>query len=73
MEIGFSHGVLCDSYEEQANKQGYTLRFKAKNFEQIKSSYNTLRINGYLTDSQADTICKKIQKRLVKNLIPLDK
>ena len=27
-----------------------------------------LRIHGYLTDSQADMVCKKIQKNLVKNI-----
>ena len=68
MEVGFRHGALCDSYEKQANEQGFTLGDKAELFDKIAFSYNLLRIHGYLTDSQTDMICKKIQKQLVKNL-----
>lgn len=68
MEIGFRHGALCDSYEKQANEQGFSLGDKAELFDKIGHSYNMLRVNGYLTDSQADMVCKKIQKNLVKSL-----
>ena len=68
MEIGFYHGALADDYEKQANEQGFTLGNKAELFKDIKHSYNMLRVHGYLTDSHADSICKKIQKDLVKNL-----
>jgi hypothetical protein len=73
MEVGFHHGVLCDSYEKQANSQGFTLGDKAKLYEDIGHSWNMLRIHGYLTDSQADSICKKIQKNLCMNLKRLPK
>lgn len=72
-QIGFHHGALADSYEKQANEQGYTLGDKADTFDKIGFSYNMLRIHGYLTDSQADSICQKIQKKLVANLHPLVK
>lgn len=68
MEIGFRHGVLCDSYEQQANEQGFTLGDKAKLFDKIGYAYNLLRIQGYLTDSQSDMVRKKIQKNLVKSI-----
>lgn len=68
MEIGFHHGALCDSYEKQANKQGFTLGDKAELFDKIAFSYNMLRIHVFLTDKQADMVCNKIQKQLVKNL-----
>jgi hypothetical protein len=68
MEIGFYHGALCDSYEQQANEQGFTLGDKADLFDKIGYAYNLLRIQGYLTDSQADIVCKKIQKNLVKSI-----
>lgn len=68
--IGFNHGALADSYEKQANEQGYTLGEKAEMFDKIAFSYNMLRMHGYLTDKQADSICQKIQKRLVSNLKP---
>ena len=73
MEVGFHHGALCDSYEKQANEQGFTLVDKAELFDKISFSYNMLRIHGYLTDKQADIVCKKIQKQLIKNLKPLEK
>ena len=73
MEVGFRHGAMCDSYEKQANKQGFTLGEKAELFEKIGFSYNLLRIHGYLTDSQADIVCKKIQKNLVKSLSKIKK
>lgn len=72
MEVGFNHGALCDSYEKQANEQGFTLGDKAELFDKVAYSYNLLRIHGYLTDSQADSVCEKIQKQLVKNLKPLE-
>ena len=72
MEVGFYHGALSDNYEKQANDQGFTLGDKAKLFEDIKHSYNMLRLHGYLTDNQADSVCRKIQKNLVKNLKRLD-
>ena len=59
MEIKFGHGALCDSYEQQANRQGFTLGDKEELFDKVKYSYNFLWVHGYLTDSQADTICKK--------------
>ena len=72
MEVGFRHGALCDSYEKQANEQGFTLGGQAELFYKVAFSYNLLRIHGYLTDSQADMVCKKIQKQLMKNLKPLE-
>lgn len=37
-KIGFQHGALCDSYEKQANEQGYTLGEKAELFDKIAFS-----------------------------------
>ena len=71
METGFRHGALCDSYEKQANDQGFTLGNAAELFDRIAHSYNMLRIRGYLTDGQAYMVCRKIQKDLIKNLKPL--
>lgn len=68
LKIGFSHGTLCDSYEKQANKQGFTLGDRSELFDKIGFSYNLLRVRGYLTDNQADMVLKKIQNDLVKSL-----
>lgn len=72
-EIGFHHGAFADTYEKQANEQGYTLGEKAEVFDKIAFSYNMLRIHGYFTDKQEESVCKKIQKNLVRNLKPLTK
>lgn len=66
--VGFHHGALCDPYEQQANEQGYTLGKEADLFDDIGHAYNMLYIHGYLTDSQADSVCKKIQKKLIRSL-----
>ena len=68
MEVGFYHGVLSDDYETQANEQGFTLGDKAELFEHLRHSYNMLRLHDCITDSQADKIIQKIQKKIVKNL-----
>ena len=70
--IGFHHGALSDKYEIQANEQGYTLGDDAELFDKIGYAYNLLRIHGYLTDSQADMVCKKIQKNLAKTVRKLN-
>lgn len=72
MEVGFRHGALCDSYEEQANEQGFTLGGNAELFDKIAYAYQLLWFHGYLTDSQVDAICNKIHKQLVNNLRPLE-
>ena len=68
MEVGFYHGCLSDSYEKQANEQGFTLGNKAEMLEELRHSYNMLRLHDCITDSQADAIVQKIQKKIVKNL-----
>lgn len=72
-EIGFWHGAFADSYEKQANEQGYTLGNNAKHFDEIAHAYNMLRLHDYLTESQAESIRNKIQKKLVNNIKPLAK
>ena len=73
MEVVFYHGISYGSYEKQANAQGYTLGDKAELFDKIAYSYNMLRTYGYLTDSQVYTIGKKIKKKLIENLKPLER
>lgn len=71
--IGFYHSAFADSYEKQANKQGYTLGEKAEEFDKIAFAYNMLRIHGYFTEKQEERICQKIQKQLVASLKPLSR
>lgn len=39
MKVGFYHGALEDTYEKQANEQGFTLGDKAGLFDKIAFSY----------------------------------
>lgn len=71
MEFGF--GALSPTFEEQANGQGYTLGDKAEYFDKVSDAYITLRLGGFLTDSQCDSICKKIVKKLAKSCQKLEK
>lgn len=72
MEVGFHHGCLSDSYEKQANEQGFTLGDNAEMLEELRHSYNMLRLHDCITDSQASKIVQKLQKKVVKSLKPLN-
>lgn len=72
-EIGFGYGVLCDDLEKQANEQGYTFGDKVELVEKLRFSANMVRMHGLLTDSQADSMYQKLQKRITKELKPFAK
>lgn len=71
MEVGFYHGALSDSYEKQANKQGFTFGDKAELFDKLGYGLVLNHIHGILTDSQYDKALQKLQKQLIKSLKPL--
>ena len=74
MTVGFHFGALCDSYEEQANAQGFTFGDKANWIENIGFGIVCAHIHGCITDSEYDKILRRFQaKILVKNLKPLKK
>lgn len=73
MEVGFHHGVLADTYEEQANKQGFTLGNYAELSEIMGNVFITGHIHGIITDSEYEKILKRFQKKiLVANLKRLE-
>jgi len=69
-KVGFSYGVLYDSLEEQANKQGYTLSKDADTFEKIRKAINMCMFH-VATDSQVSTMTKKLHKKIIKALKPI--
>ena len=69
--IEFNHGALSDSYEKQANEQGFTLGEDKERLEKLGYSVVYCWIHGVLTDSQYDMALKKLQKQLVKAIEPL--
>lgn len=69
MDITFSHGGLSPLYEEQANKQGFTLGNKAEKAEELRHAILVLMFNGVLTESQTWNAYKRLQKKfLIPNL-----
>lgn len=69
MIVEFQHGALCDSYEKQANAQGFTLGDKAKWIEKVGYGLICAHIHGCITDSEYDKILSRFQKKiLIKNL-----
>lgn len=69
--IEFNHGALSDSYEKQANEQGFTLGEDKERLEKLGFSVVYCWIHGVLTDSQYDMALKKLQKQLIKAIMPL--
>lgn len=73
MIVEFHHGALSDSYEEQANNQGFTFGDKAEWVENIGFGLVCAYIHGCITDSEYDKILKRFQSKiLAKNLKKLN-
>lgn len=72
IKVGFHHGVLADSYEEQANEQGYTFGDNADWVQKVGFGLVAAYIHGCITDAEYNKILGRFQtKILVKNIKPL--
>ena len=72
--VGFHHGALSDSYEKQANEQGFTLGDHAEFAQKVGFGLVAAYIHGCITDSEYNRILDRFQKKiLVKNLKKLEK
>ena len=69
MIVEFHHGALCDSYEEQANAQGFTFGDMAEWIEKVGYGLVCAYIHGCITDSEYNKIMDRFQKKiLLKNI-----
>lgn len=68
-KIEFYHGALAESYEEQANKQGYTFGDKAEWIEKVAFGIICGHIHGIITNSEYDRIMQKFQKKILLKYI----
>lgn len=69
MKIRFCHGALSKPYEDQANKQGFTLGDKAKWVQNVSFGLVCAYIHGCITDAEYDKILRRFQSKiLLKNL-----
>lgn len=72
-EVIFHYGALSDSLEQQANSQGYTLGKESELLQKLNNSMIMCWVHGLCTDSQQDAMMKKLQKKVIKALKPLEK
>lgn len=70
MEIEFHYGVFSEPLEEQANGYGYTLGADEEKLQKLNDSMLMCWIHGLCTDSQKDSMMKKLQKQIIKALKP---
>ena len=69
MKIEFYHGALSESYEEQANKQGFTFGDKAEWIQKVGFGLICAHIHGCITDTEYNKILNRFQQKvLIKNL-----
>lgn len=72
MIIGFNHGALCDSYEQQANAQGFTFGDMAEFVDKVGFGLVAAHIHGCITEGEYDKILRRFQNKILKqNLKPL--
>lgn len=66
-DVKFSYGFF-DNLEAQAQEQGYTLGCVGEEAEKIKNCVHTMRVLELVTDSESDSIFKKLNKYVVNGL-----
>ena len=72
--IKFSHGILSDSYEKQANDQGFTFGTDAMWVQQVGDGILVAYVHGCLTDGEFDKILNRFHRKILHKMIkPLDK
>ena len=67
--VAFYHGVFANTYEEQANEQGYTFGEQAEWIEKVACGIICGHIHGIITDSEYDRIMQKFQKKILLKYI----
>lgn len=68
MEVWFNYSASCDTLEKQANEQGFTLGENVEKLQKLNDSIIMCWIHGICTDSQRDSMVKKLQKEIIKSL-----
>ena len=72
MTVGFYHGALADSYEKQANDQGFTFGKDAEWVQKVGFGLVCAHVHGCITDAEYDKILQRFQQKvLTKKLKPL--
>lgn len=73
MVVKFHHGIFCDSYEKQANAQGFTFGDKAEWVDRVGYGLICAHMHECITDEELDKILHRFQTNiLIKNIKPLE-
>ena len=75
-KLGISYGILAPSIEKQLKEQGFTLSEnknktslpKCEFIQKMRKRVNHLRMSNFLTEAEADKVCQRMQKYIVKHL-----
>lgn len=67
MTIEFHHGALADSYEKQANAQGFTYGKEAAWVDKVGFGLVCAHIHGCITESEYDKILRRFQQKILIN------
>ena len=67
MTIEFHHGALADSYEKQANTQGFTYGRKAEWVQNVGFGLVCAHIHGCITDGEYGKILRRFQQKILTN------
>lgn len=65
--IEFHHGVLCDDYETQVNRKGFTYGEDAEFVNKVGFGIVAAWIHGVITDSEYEKILARFQKKILIN------
>lgn len=65
----FTHGALCDTYEKQANDQGFTFGDKAEWVQQVGFGLVCAHIHGCITDGEYDKILGRFQRKILMKML----
>lgn len=63
--VGFRHGALCDSYEKQANEQGFTFGDDAEWVQNVGYGLVCAYIHGCITENEYDKIIQRFQRKIL--------
>lgn len=72
MDIMIHYGCLADKLEKQVNQYGFTLGKAEERLQKLNDAMLMCWVHGLVTDSQKDSMMKKMQKQIIKAMKPME-
>lgn len=74
MTVEFHYGVFADTFEKQANEQGFTFGDNAEWIDEVGQGLIGLWVHGCLTDKEYDKVRQRFQNKiLIANIKRIEK